>query len=78
MQRPQELTREELRQLRLALEAEGFTDSKIKRAWVDATNQDIAASIMGHSRQAAIGDASRFHVRNTLLTVPGKSRGGRR
>lgn len=56
VQRPQELTREELRQLRLALDAEGFTDSKIKRAWVDATNQDIAASIVGYIRQAAIGD----------------------
>lgn len=56
VQRPQELTREELRQLRLALDAEGYTDSKIKRAWVDATNQDIAASIVGYIRQAAIGD----------------------
>lgn len=57
VQRPQELTREELRQLRLELDAEGFTDSKIKRAWADAKNQDIAASIIGYIRQAAIGDA---------------------
>lgn len=56
VQRPQELTREELRQLRLELDAEGFTDSKIKRAWADAKNQDIAASIVGYIRQAAIGD----------------------
>lgn len=56
VQRPQELTREELRQLRLELDAEGFTDSKIKRAWADAKNQDIAASIIGYVRQAAIGD----------------------
>lgn len=56
VQRPQELTREELRQLRLALDAEGFTATKIKRAWADATNQDIAASIVGYIRQAAIGD----------------------
>jgi type I restriction enzyme R subunit len=56
VQRPQELTREELRQLRLELDAEGFTDSKIKRAWADAKNQDIAASIIGYIRQAAIGD----------------------
>ncbi|MEG8023340.1 type I restriction-modification enzyme R subunit C-terminal domain-containing protein [Sphingomonas aurantiaca] len=45
-----------MRQLRLELDAEGFTDSKIKRAWVDAKNQDIAASIIGYIRQAAIGD----------------------
>ena len=56
VQRPQELTREELRQLRLELDAAGFTDSKIKRAWVDARNEDIAASIIGYIRQAAIGD----------------------
>lgn len=56
VQRPQELTREELRQLRLELDAEGFTDSRIKRAWADARNEDIAASIVGYIRQAAIGD----------------------
>lgn len=56
VQRPQELTREGLRKLRLELDAEGFTDSKIKRAWADAKNQDIAASIIGYIRQAAIGD----------------------
>lgn len=56
VQRPQELTREELRALRLELDAAGFTDSKIKRAWVDAKNVDIAASIIGYIRQAAIGD----------------------
>ena len=56
VQRPQELTREELRQLRLELDAEGFTDSTIKRAWADVKNQDIAASIIGYIRQAAIGD----------------------
>jgi type I restriction enzyme, R subunit len=56
VQRPQELTREELRQLRLELDAAGFTDSKIKRAWTDAKNEDIAASIIGYIRQAAIGD----------------------
>lgn len=56
VQRPQELTREELRQLRLELDAAGFTDSKIKRAWADAKNEEIAASIIGYIRQAAIGD----------------------
>jgi type I restriction enzyme R subunit len=57
VQRPQELTREELRQLRLELDAAGFTDVKIKRAWADAKNEDIAASIIGFIRQAALGDA---------------------
>lgn len=56
VQRPQELTRAELRQLRLELDAAGFTDTKIRRAWADAKNADIAASIIGYIRQAAIGD----------------------
>jgi type I restriction enzyme R subunit len=56
VQRPQELTREELRQLRLELDAAGFTDSKIRRAWADANNVEIAASIIGYIRQAALGD----------------------
>ena len=57
MQRPRDLTRAELRQtLRLALDAEGFSDANLRRAWTDAKNQDIAASIVGYVRQAAIGD----------------------
>lgn len=56
VQRPQELTRAELRALKLELDAEGFTDTKIKQAWADAKNADIAASIIGYIRQAAIGD----------------------
>lgn len=56
VQRPQELTREALRQLRLELDAAGFTDTKIRRAWSDVKNEEIAASIIGYIRQAAIGD----------------------
>jgi type I restriction enzyme R subunit len=54
--RPRDLTREQLRQLRLLLDAQGFTDANIRRAWSEAKNQDIAASIIGYIRQAAIGD----------------------
>lgn len=57
VQRPQELTREALRQLRLRLDAEGYSDANVQRAWADATNEEIAASIIGFIRQAAIGDA---------------------
>lgn len=56
VQRPQELTRAELRALRLELDAAGFTEANIKLAWRDAKNEDIAASIIGYVRQAAIGD----------------------
>ena len=72
VQRPQELTRKELRQLRLELDAAGFTDTKIKRAWSEAKNADIAASIVGYVRQAAVGDplipyADRVH--NAVQTI---------
>jgi len=56
VQRPRDLTRAELRELRLQLDAQGFTDAKIRRAWTEARNEDIAASIIGYVRQVALGD----------------------
>ncbi|WP_165184092.1 type I restriction-modification system endonuclease [Caulobacter soli] len=56
VQRPRDLTRAQLRDLRLQLDAQGFTDANIRRAWSDAKNEDIAASIIGYVRQAALGD----------------------
>lgn len=54
--RPRDLTRESLRELRLALDARHFTESALRTAWRDKTNEDIAASIIGFIRQAALGD----------------------
>jgi type I restriction enzyme R subunit len=56
VQRPRELTRAELRQLRLELDGLGFSEKSLQRAWWDARNEDIAASIIGFVRQAALGD----------------------
>jgi type I restriction enzyme R subunit len=56
VQRPRDLTRQQLRQLRLRLDAEGFSDANFRRAWSDARNEDIAASIIGYVRQAALSD----------------------
>lgn len=56
VQRPRELTRAELKQLRLALDALGYSEKALQRAWSDAKNEDIAASIIGFVRQAALGD----------------------
>lgn len=56
VQRPRELTRKDLRELRLKLDEMGFSDAALRSAWVNAKNQDIAASIIGYIRQAAIGD----------------------
>jgi type I restriction enzyme R subunit len=57
VQRPRELTRTELRNLRLELDKMGFSETSLRRAWNDASNEDIAASIIGFVRQAALGDA---------------------
>jgi type I restriction enzyme, R subunit len=57
VQRPRELTRAQLRALRLELDQLGYSEANLRRAWADTKNQDIAASIIGFVRQAAIGDA---------------------
>ena len=46
-----------LDRLRRWLDAQGFTDLKIRRAWAEARNEDIAASIIGYVRQVALVDA---------------------
>jgi type I restriction enzyme, R subunit len=55
--RPRELTRKQLRELRLALDQAGFSEASLSSAWRDLTNQEIAAGIVGYIRQAALGDA---------------------
>lgn len=55
-QRPRDLSRAQLKELRLALDAEGFTDANLQAAWRDTTNEDIAASIIGFIRHTALGD----------------------
>jgi len=57
VQRPRDLTRQQLRELRLELDRQGFSEANLRRAWQDARNEDIAASIIGFIRQAALGDA---------------------
>lgn len=55
-QRPKELTRAELKALKLALDQAGFTEANLQTAWREKSNADIAASIIGFVRQAALGD----------------------
>ncbi|HEV7589422.1 MAG TPA: type I restriction-modification system endonuclease, partial [Longimicrobium sp.] len=53
--RPRDLTRAQLRELRLALDTAGFPEAHLQSAWRELTNQDIAASIIGYIRQQALG-----------------------
>lgn len=52
---PRDLTRSQLRDLRLELERHGFFEGKLRQAWSEAGKQDIAASIVGYVRQAVLG-----------------------
>jgi type I restriction enzyme R subunit len=56
VQRPRDLTRADLKELRMALDQKGYSEANLRRAWADAKNLDIAASIIGFVRQAALGD----------------------
>ncbi len=54
-QRPRDLTREDLRKLKLALDQEGYSEKSVQSAWRDQRNEDIAATIVGYIRQLALG-----------------------
>ncbi|MDD0811346.1 type I restriction-modification system endonuclease [Curvibacter sp. RS43] len=55
--RPRDLTRQQLKELTLALDLAGFSEARLATAWREMSNQDIAARIVGYIRQAALGDA---------------------
>jgi type I restriction enzyme R subunit len=55
--RPRDLTREQLREVRLLLDQNGYSEVNLSTAWREQTNQQIAASIVGYIRQAALGEA---------------------
>ncbi len=52
--RPRDLTRQQLKELKIALDAAGYTETQLQQAWRQITNQDIAASIVGFVRQQAL------------------------
>ncbi|MBE7635240.1 type I restriction-modification system endonuclease [Sneathiella sp. P13V-1] len=55
-QRPRELTRQHLKDLKRLLEEHHFREADLRAAWRASTNEDIAASIIGYVRQASLGD----------------------
>jgi len=57
--RPRDLTREDLRLIRAKLDEQSFSEAALHRAWEQAKSEDIAASIIGYVRQAALGDPLR-------------------
>ncbi len=57
VRRPKDLTREQLREVRLLLDQHGYSEARLQTAWRNRSNQEIAASIIGYIRQAALGEA---------------------
>ncbi len=57
MQRPRDLTRQQLKELKLLLDQAGYGEVALQTAYRETTNQDVAATIIGFIRRAALGDA---------------------
>ncbi len=55
--RPKELTRQSLRDLKLILDRNNFSETKLQTAWRQMTNEEIAADIISFIRQRSIGNA---------------------
>lgn len=54
--RPRDLTRSQLQELRLFLGEKNYTEANLKVAWKKKTNVEIAAGIVGFVRRAALGE----------------------
>src|SRR5690606_8268756 len=54
--RPSDLTRDELRKLKVALDQHGYSENYLQSAWRDTKQEDIAADIISFIRQKALGD----------------------
>jgi len=55
-QRPRELTRQTLKELKLVLDQAGYTEKNLQVAWKDWKNEEIAADIISFIRRQALGD----------------------
>lgn len=54
-QRPRDLTREDLRQLKLTLDQARFGEKSVQTAWREQKNEDVPATIIGYIRQLTLG-----------------------
>jgi type I restriction enzyme R subunit len=68
-QRPRELTRQALRELKMALDEHGFSVPKLRTAWREWTNEDIAADIISFIRRQALGDPLLSHEERIRLAM---------
>jgi type I restriction enzyme R subunit len=71
-QRPRELTRKALKELKLALDQAGFNEKSLQVAWKDWKNEKIAADIISFIRRQALGDPLVSHedrIRNAMTRI---------
>lgn len=54
--KPRDLTREQLKEVTLLLDGAGYSEANLRTAVRNQTNRDIAAKIVGHIRRAALGE----------------------
>jgi len=54
LQRPRDLTREQLKELQIELSRAGYTKTQIRKAYSEVRNEDIAATIVGFLRRRVL------------------------
>jgi type I restriction enzyme R subunit len=67
--KPKELTREDLRKLKLELDRHNFTETQLNTAYKELSNLEITADIIGFIRQQALGTPLVSHeerIRNAI------------
>lgn len=67
--KPQSLTRKDLKELRLLLDEEGFSKTKLNTAYQETTNQDIVADIISMVRTASLGTPLMSHEERITSAV---------
>lgn len=70
--RPKELTRKELKSLKLELDRNKFNEVQLNSAWKELKNEDITADIISFIRQQALGTTLISHeerMKNAILKV---------
>lgn len=68
-QRPRELTRQSLRELKAALDQQGFKELDLQTAWREWKNEDIAADIVSFVRRQVLGDPLISHEDRIRLAM---------
>lgn len=70
--RPQDLTKESLKQLKAILDNKGFNEEYLKTAWKDLNNEEIVADIIAFIRQQAIGsplESNEVRVKRAIAKI---------